>query len=73
MTVDGGSCYPTIAQLSDEARLSKRVVGQRLKEASEDGWIDIYEYQGEGQAWKNHGYIARLPTKLVTGSNHVKA
>lgn len=72
MNREGGSCYPTISQLCEETSLSKRVVGKYLKEASDDGWLEIYEHQGKGQAWKNHGYIARLPKKVVTESNIVE-
>ena len=71
MDKKGGSCFPTIGQLSDETRLSRRVVGVHLQVANEDGWLDIYEHFGKGQAWRNHGYIATLPNKVVTESNHV--
>jgi len=67
----GGSCYPTIAQISEETGLSKRVVGEHLQNAKKDGWLDIYDHFGKGQAWRNHGYIATLPNEVVTESNHV--
>lgn len=71
MNSDGGSCYPTIVQIAEEAALSEKAVKQHLKQAGEDGWVEIYEHQGAGQAWRNHGYLARLPEKLVTEGYHV--
>lgn len=64
MDAQGRSCYPTIKQLVIESTLSEKTVRKHIHYAKNEGWIDIYEHQGKGQAWKNHGYIAKIPAKM---------
>lgn len=58
MNADGGSCYPTVETLVKETRLSKRTIKTHLALAVKNGWLLRYTNMGEGQAWRNYGYVA---------------
>jgi hypothetical protein len=65
MNKDGGSCFPTIKRLAKETNRSEKTVKTHLALAVSKGWIFRYTHMGEGQAWRNYGYIAN--PKVVFG------
>ncbi len=65
MKANGEQCYPTIAILAQETAISERTIKKKLKEAACNGWIERYVHQGKGQAWRNYGYLPKMPENVV--------
>ena len=71
MKADGKQCYPTIAILAQETAISERTIKKKLKEAASNGWLEIYTHKGRGQAWRNHGYLPKIPEDVVKEFHHL--
>ncbi len=63
MSLDGGSCFPSVRTLIRETGLSNRSVLDHLKLAADAGWIERIE-SGTGQGWKRHAYQAEVPARF---------
>ncbi len=61
MNIDGSNCFPSIALLSAETKLSKRVVGLHLSKAEALGWIKRQSVKSSGQAWRRYNYQPCIP------------
>ena len=61
MDGEGGSCFPTIADLCTRTGRSKKTVQNHLRVAEAEGWIDIRQGAFSGQKWKRYDYVARWP------------
>lgn len=72
MNEDGGSCFPSIATLMRETKLSNRAVITHLDLADADGWIERRSNTGTGQGWKLNNYQATMPD-AVNEVHHVSA
>ncbi len=61
MDGNGGSCFPTIAELCESTGRSKKTVLKHLRVAEDAGWIDIRQGRLNGQRWRRLDYVARWP------------
>ena len=66
MNLDGSSCFPTVATISQETGLSKKCVITNLQKAEASGWIKkgVLGRRGRG-GQKHHKYTPIIPTVLV--------
>jgi hypothetical protein len=71
MDSDGQNCYPTHETLQKTTGINRKTIGKHVRKAKKDGWIEIIDYLGEGQNWRNYIYSPRLPLKVVTKHNQL--
>lgn len=67
MDENGGSCFPSIADICADARRAKNTVRNALAKAQAAGWIAILPPGSgglRGQKWKRKAYVARWPDAL---------
>ena len=61
MNPQGGQCFPSIATLMRETRLSNRTIITHLERAVSEGWITRVS-RGTGKGWKRHEYNICFPS-----------
>lgn len=61
MDADGRNCFPTQDQMEDDLGITRKTIGNHLKEAASDGWITPYPRPSTKHHGRNYGYIAQLP------------
>lgn len=67
----GGSCFPTITQLSDESGMDRKTVIKSIRQAVERGWLEVRKAGFAGQKWKRNTYRATIPEKVVDVVDHL--
>jgi len=68
MNKNGRKCFPTIEDIAAMTRRSPSTVGRHLRLSAKNGWIERYSRKGNGQAWRNHGYL--VPITLLKKFNN---
>lgn len=61
MDAEGGSCFPSIDELSGMTGLDKKTVRKHVKIAEGAGWLEVGAGQFSGQKWRRKHYRARWP------------
>ncbi|PZR66970.1 MAG: helix-turn-helix domain-containing protein, partial [Stutzerimonas stutzeri] len=69
MDRDGGSCFPTIADLCVLTGLTQKTVRTHLKIASDRGWLVVRSGLFSGQKWRRNDYRARWPDPVAAGAD----
>lgn len=65
----GQSCFPSIDTLEKVTSLSRPTIVKYLKQAKNDGWIEVEKHGFGGKGWARNEYKASLP-KAVKEVNH---
>jgi hypothetical protein len=69
MDANGGSCFPTLEQIAEKARLSRQAVARALDQAVEAGYLQRWHW-GHGKGNRRWNYQATLPRgQIVTEDN----
>ena len=72
MDTDGGSCFPTLAQIAERAGLSRQAVARALDQAVEAGYLKRWHW-GHGRGNRRWNYQATLPHgEMVTPDNYLR-
>lgn len=67
MKPDGSDCFPGVALLQRETKLSRRAVIAHLKRADDEGWL-LRRHRGEhGQGWRLYAYEPVIPDTAEGG------
>lgn len=61
MDRDGGSCFPTIADIAAKSGRDEKTISRHLKMAELKGWLEIQTGIFSGQRWRNQSYLAAFP------------
>jgi hypothetical protein len=67
MDRDGGSCFPTIADLSKKSGRDRKTISRALRRAADDGWLEIQNGIFSGQRWRNQSYVVCFPEERKVG------
>lgn len=61
MDAEGGSCFPSIAELASMTGLDKKTVRKHVWIAEMAGWLEVSAGMFGGQRWRRQSYRARWP------------
>ncbi|CDZ43231.1 Hypothetical protein NGAL_HAMBI1146_60040 [Neorhizobium galegae bv. officinalis] len=61
MDREGGSCFPTRADLAQKSGRDPKTISRALRRAERDGWLKIQGGIFSGQRWRNQSYLASFP------------
>lgn len=67
MDADGGSCFPSIAELAALTGLDKKTVRKHVSIAVVAGWLEVMGGKFGGQRWRRQSYRARWPDDFEGG------
>lgn len=61
MDAEGGSCFPSISELSALTGLDNKTVRKHVRVAETAGWLEVNVGMFGGQKWRRQSYRARWP------------
>ncbi|MEZ5584653.1 MAG: helix-turn-helix domain-containing protein [Candidatus Competibacteraceae bacterium] len=71
MDADGGSCFPTLAQIAEKAGLSRQAVARALDQAVAAGYLKRWHWgHGKGNRRWNYHIAAPRGEKVTLDNNH---